>query len=144
MIPELSDCVLDHLAIATNSISDTMKVYTDLGLTFKPELEVVKSQSVTTAFASLGGEAQIELLEPFGDSGPIHKYLEKKGPGLHHICFKVTNVKEKSEELKAKGYIMLNAEPVEGAHNCLVNFIHPKSTGGVLIEISQKNHKDQS
>lgn len=142
MIPELSDCVLDHLAVATNSISDTIKIYSDLGLNFKPELEVVESQGVTTAFAPIGGDAQLELLEPYGENGPIHNYLSKKGPGLHHICFKVKDVKAKSEELKEKGYVMLNAEPVIGAHSCLVNFIHPKSTGGVLIEISQKISKE--
>jgi methylmalonyl-CoA epimerase len=146
MIPELSECALDHIAIATNSITDTVKIYSDLGLNFNPELEVVESQGVTTAFAPLNsngsGDAQLELLEPFGESGPIHTYLEKKGPGLHHLCFKVSDVKMKSEQLKSKGYIMLNDEPVQGAHNCIVNFIHPKSTGGVLIEISQKNTKE--
>jgi methylmalonyl-CoA/ethylmalonyl-CoA epimerase len=137
MIPELKDCVLDHIAIAVSNIEDSIKIYEDLGLKFSSQREVVKEQAVTTAFAPIDQNAHIELLEPFGESGPIHKYLEKKGPGIHHICFKVQNVHETCQDLKQKGYILLNEQPVAGANNCLVNFIHPKSTGGVLIEVSQ-------
>ena len=137
MIPELKDCVLDHIAIAVNNIEDSVKIYEDLGLKFSSEREVVKEQAVTTAFAHVDQNAHIELLEPYGESGPIHKYLEKKGPGIHHICFKVTDVEKTCVDLKSKGYILLNENPVKGANNCLVNFIHPKSTGGVLIEVSQ-------
>ena len=138
MIPELKDCVLDHLAIATPSLEETMKIYEDLGLKFDGAREVVKEQGVTTAFASIDQHAHIELLEPYGETGPIHKFLEKKGPGLHHICFRVEDVNKKCNELKSKGYVFLNEKPVQGAGNCLVNFLHPKSTGGVLIEVSQK------
>ncbi len=141
MIPELNDCVLDHIAIAVNSIDETVKIYEDLGLKFAPEREVVKEQAVTTAFAHVDHNAHIELLEPYGESGPIHKYLEKKGPGIHHICFKVPDVHKTCADLKAKGYVLLNENPVNGANNCLVNFIHPKSTGGVLIEVSQPQNK---
>ena len=137
MLPELSDSILDHVAIATSSIDKTIRIYEDLGLSFKPEREVVAKQGVTTAFAPIDQHANIELLEPYGDDGPIHRYIAKKGEGLHHLCFRVTDVAKKTKELQDKGYIMLNKEPVEGAHSCLVNFIHPKSTGGVLIEISQ-------
>lgn len=137
MIPELNDCVLDHIAIAVNNIDESIKIYEDLGLHFSPEREVVKEQAVTTAFAHVDKNAHIELLQPYGESGPIHKYLEKKGPGIHHICFKVTDVEKTCHDLKSKGYVLLNESPVKGANNCLVNFIHPKSTGGVLIEVSQ-------
>jgi methylmalonyl-CoA/ethylmalonyl-CoA epimerase len=137
MIPDLNDSVLDHIAIAVNSIDVAKKTYEDLGFTFSEEREVVKEQGVTTAFAKIDHTANIELLEPYGENGPIHKYLDKKGPGVHHLCFRVKDVKETCAELKKKGYILLNEEPVKGAHNCLVNFIHPKSTGGVLIEVSQ-------
>ncbi len=137
MIPDLNDSVLDHIAIAVNSIDVAKKTYEDLGFTFSEEREVVKEQGVTTAFAKIDHTANIELLEPYGENGPIHKYLDKKGPGVHHLCFRVDDVKETCADLKKKGYILLNEEPVKGAHNCLVNFIHPKSTGGVLIEVSQ-------
>jgi len=137
MIPKLSDSVLDHIAIAVNNIDQSVKIYEDLGLHFSPEREVVVEQAVTTAFAHVDKNAHIELLEPYGESGPIHKYLEKKGPGIHHICFKVANIEKTCQELKSKGYILLNENPVKGANHCLVNFIHPKSTGGILIEVSQ-------
>lgn len=137
MIPDLNDAVLDHIAIAVNSIDETQKVYEDLGFTFRPEREVVESQGVTTAFAKVDQNANIELLEPYGENGPIHKYIEKKGTGIHHICFRVKDVRKTCADLKAKGYRLLNEEPIVGAHNCLVNFIHPKSTGGVLIEVSE-------
>ncbi len=137
MIPELEDCVLDHIAIAVPEIESAKKVYEDLGLVFSEEREVVKEQGVTTAFAHVDKNAHIELLEPYGESGPIHRYLEKKGPGIHHLCFKVKDVAQTCRNLKEKGYILLNELPVSGANNCLVNFLHPKSTGGVLIEVSQ-------
>jgi methylmalonyl-CoA/ethylmalonyl-CoA epimerase len=138
MLPELSDCILDHVAVATNSLDKTIALYTSLGLSFSPEREVVQDQGVTTAFAAIDTHAHLELLEPYGDDGPIHRYLAKKGEGLHHLCFRVPDVLMKTKELKEAGLILLNEEPVKGANNCLVNFIHPKSTGGVLIEISQK------
>jgi methylmalonyl-CoA/ethylmalonyl-CoA epimerase len=138
MIPELENCVLDHIAVAVKSIEEGKKIYEDLGLVFSTEREVVKEQGVTTAFASIDENAHIELLEPFGENGPIHKYIEKKGPGIHHICFRVKDVVKKCNELTDKGYILLNDSPVKGAGGCLVNFLHPKSTGGVLIEVSQK------
>lgn len=137
-IKELRDSYLDHVAVVVENIEESIKVYEDLGLEFEPDREVVESQGVTTAFASIDENAHIELLEPYGEDGPIHKYIKKKGPGVHHLCFRVKDVTAKSEELKKNGYILINENPVPGAGGCLVNFIHPKSTGGVLIEISQK------
>tara|TARA_R110002072_G_scaffold64203_2_gene159380 strand:+ start:227711 stop:228142 length:432 start_codon:yes stop_codon:yes gene_type:complete len=137
-IKELEDCHLDHVAIVVESLDSACKIYEDMGISFLPEREIVEDQGVKTAFAPVDENANIELLEPYGEDGPIHKYLAKKGPGIHHLCFRVKDVKAKGKELSDKGYILLYPEPKEGAHNCLVNFIHPKSTGGVLIEISQK------
>ena len=140
MLPELDENVLDHIAIVVESLDKSQKVYEDLGFVFKPEREIVAEQGVKTAFAQVDHNANIELLEPYGKNGPIHKFIEKKGPGIHHLCFRVKDVVKKSKELKDKGYILINEQPVTGAHNCLVNFIHPKSTGGVLIEISQRKN----
>lgn len=140
-IPELKDCHLDHIAIACLDLDKTQKIYEDMGLSFLPEREVVEDQGVITAFAKVDKKANIELLCPHGDGGPIHQYLEKKGPGIHHLCFRVNDVKAKADELRTKGYRLLYDEPKIGAHHCLVNFIHPKSTGGVLIEISEKLEK---
>lgn len=137
-IPELQDCILDHIAIAVKSISASKKIYEDLGLTFAQEEEVVEDQKVKTAFAHIDVNAHIELLEPTSSESTIHKFIENKGEGIHHLCFKVSDVLAKTSELTAKGFKFIYTEPRTGAGGCLVNFIHPKSTGGVLIEISQR------
>ena len=138
MLPELEDCILDHVAIAVKDLDESIKMYTHLGLSFAPEREVVEEQKVKTAFAHIDTNAHIELLEPTSDDSAIQKFIDKNGPGIHHLCFKVKNVVEKQEELLSKGFRFIYPEAKIGAGNCLVNFIHPKSTGGVLIEISQK------
>lgn len=137
-LPELKDCILDHIAIAVRSIPAAKKVYEDMGLVFDPKIEEVKDQKVLTAFASVDHNAHIELLEPTSSDSTIHKFIEQKGEGIHHLCFKVPDVKAKTLELTQKGYRFIYPEPRIGAGGCLVNFIHPKSTGGVLIEISQR------
>lgn len=131
------DCFLDHIAIAVKDLDVAQKVYEDFGLKFNPTREVVESQGVKTAFAHVDEHAHIELLMPFGDNSPIQKYIEKNGEGIHHMCFKVPDVRKKCDELKILGYRLVYEQPVSGANNCLVNFVHPKSTGGVLIEVSQ-------
>jgi methylmalonyl-CoA/ethylmalonyl-CoA epimerase len=98
----------------------------------------VKDQKVFTAFAQIDQNAHIELLQPTSDESTIHKFIETKGEGIHHLCFKVPDVKKKMEDLLSKGYRFIYPEPRIGAGGCLVNFMHPKSTGGVLIEISQR------
>jgi len=75
---------------------------------------------------------------PINNEGPIQKFIDKNGEGIHHLCFSVEDVVLKGRELRDKGYKLIYEHPQPGANNCLVNFIHPKSTGGVLIEISQK------
>ncbi len=131
------DCFLDHIAIAVTDLDKAEKMYEDFGLGFNHR-EVVEDQQVQTSFAHIDENAHLELLMPIDGQGPIAKYLEKKGPGIHHMCYRVPDVAKKSNELREKGYTLLYEEPRSGANNCLVNFIHPKSTGGVLIEISQK------
>jgi len=131
------DCFLDHVAIAVKNLDVSEKVYQDLGLTFQSHRETVESQGVITSFAHVDQNAHIELLQPLNENSPIHKFIEKNGEGIHHLCFKVPDVKAKTEELKKLGYKLIYESPVPGANNCLVNFIHPKSTGGVLMEISQ-------
>ncbi len=137
-LPELKDCVLDHIAIAVKSIAATRKVYEDLGLHFSPDIEEVADQKVLTAFAHVDVNAHIELLEPTSVESTIHKFIESRGEGIHHICFKVPDVKAKTQELVLRGYRFIYPEPRLGAGGCLVNFMHPKSTGGVLIELSQR------
>ncbi len=139
MLPELNDCLLDHIAIAVSSL-ERIRVWEDLGLRFSPEREVVSDQGVTTAFAPIDAHAHLELLEPTGPETPIGKFIAKNGEGLHHLCFKVPDVHAKQKELESKGYRFIYPQARTGAGGCLVNFIHPKSTGGVLIEISTGRH----
>lgn len=131
------DCFLDHVAIAVSNLDRAQKVYEDLGMHFSANREVVESQKVTTAFAHIDEHAHIELVCPINGEGPIQKFIDKNGEGIHHLCFKVPDVEKKCIEMKALGYQLIYEKPFLGANNCLVNFIHPKSTGGVLIEVSE-------
>jgi len=135
---KLGNLPLDHVAIAVSDLAESIKFYQALGLVFTPDREVVESQKVITAFAAIGGKANLELLAPTSDDSTIAKFIREKGPGIHHLCFQVENILEKQKELEAAGYRFTSPTPFKGAHNCLVNFIHPKSSQGVLIELSQK------
>lgn len=136
MLPELKDCVLDHIAIAVKSIDVHQKIWEDLGLKFDEKREIVEEQKVKTAFAHVDTNAHIELLEPTSDESAIAKFIASKGEGIHHLCFKVSDIDQKQKELESKGYRFIYPAPKLGAGGCMVNFMHPKTTGGVLIEIS--------
>ena len=136
MLPELKDCVLDHIAIAVKSIDVHQKIWEDLGLKFDEKREIVEEQKVKTAFAHIYTNAHIELLEPPSDESAIAKFITSKGEGIHHLCFKVSDINQKQKELESKGYRFIYTAPKLGAGGCMVNFMHPKTTGGVLIEIS--------
>lgn len=127
---------LDHIAIAVPDFEKAIKRFLeDFGLTFEGT-EDVESAKTTTAFFPLP-PTSIELVHPLHGQGPIAKYLEKKGGGIHHLCFRSDNIEEDVARLKAKGYQFLSDAPTPGAHNSKVIFIHPKSCDGVLIEINQ-------
>ena len=127
--------VLDHLGIAVASIDSGLAIYTALGIEVEG-IEEVADQKVRVAFLPVG-DARIELLEPTDDTSPIARHLERRGPGLHHICLRVPDIRAAMEQLAGEGYRLLSEEPLQGAHGCLVCFVHPKSAGGVLIELSQ-------
>ena len=127
---------LDHIGIATKSITDS-PFFKTLGLA-DGGTEEVASEKVKVGFFNTGNDASIELLEPTDEGSPIAKFLDKRGPGIHHICFRVQGIDELVAHLKASGVQLINEEPRPGAHNCRVVFIHPKSTGGVLVELSEK------
>lgn len=137
-LPNLEDCHLDHVAIAVSDLESSVKKYENLGLYFDSKREVVASQKVKTAFAAIDSKAHIELLESTDESGPIGKFIAKNGEGIHHLCFRVKDVALKQKELEDQGIKFIQQAPFTGANNCLVNFIHPKSMNGVLIELSQK------
>ncbi|HJT17208.1 MAG TPA: methylmalonyl-CoA epimerase [Thermoanaerobaculia bacterium] len=127
---------LDHIGIAVKSL-DAAKIYEVLGLTID-HVEDVKAQGVKTAFLS-AGEANLELLEPLSPESPVAKFIEKRGEGIHHICFRVSNLEEHLNRLKKQGYRLINESPVPGAHGCRVAFLHPSAGNGVLIELSEKH-----
>ena len=124
-----------HIGIAVRSIEKDGKFYDLLGL-IENHREEVDSQKVRTSFRPVG-ESSMELLEPTSPESPIARALEKRGPGVHHICLEVDDVAAVLTRLKAAGVRLVNETPFEGAHGCLVAFIHPASTGGILLELSQ-------
>ena len=126
---------LDHIGIAVRSLEAT-KVYAALGMTVD-HVEDVATQGVKTAFLS-AGDANIELLEPLSPESTVAKFIEKRGEGIHHICFRVTNIEQHIDRLKAQGFRLINESPVPGAHGCRVAFLHPSAGNGVLIELSEK------
>jgi len=128
---------IDHLGIAVNSIEEAKKLFHDiLGLKFEGT-ETVQEQKVTTAFFPVG-DSEVELLESTAPDGPIAKYLEKRGEGIQHIAFRVDNLEEALAELKEKGIRLIDEKPRMGAGGAKIAFLHPKSTHGVLIELSER------
>ena len=127
---------LDHIGIAVRSM-ETARIYEALGLRVE-HTEVVETQKVKTAFISIGGKATIELLEATAEDSPIAKHIEKRGEGIHHICFRVDDIDAELVKLKAQGFRLVNEQAVPGAHGCRVAFLHPSAGSGVLIELSEK------
>ena len=128
---------IDHLGVAVNSISEGKNFWTHvLGLEFEGT-ETVEEQKVTTAFFPVG-ESEVELLESTSPDGPIAKYLAKKGAGLQHIAFRVENLESALQELKDKGVRLIDEKPRHGAGGAKIAFLHPKATGGVLVELCER------
>jgi methylmalonyl-CoA/ethylmalonyl-CoA epimerase len=126
---------LDHIGIAVKSISDA-RIYEALGLSID-HLETVTAQGVKTAFLSVG-DANLELLEPLSHDSPVGKFIQKRGEGIHHICFRVDDLDAHLERLKREGFRLIDEAPVAGAHGCRIAFLHPAAGNGVLIELSEK------
>ena len=129
---------IDHLGVAVNSISEGKRFWTDaLGLDFEGT-ETVEEQKVTTAFFPVG-ESEVELLESTSPDGPIAKYLEKKGAGIQHIAFRVENLEAALQELREKGVQLIDEKPRHGAGGARIAFLHPKATGGILVELCERS-----
>jgi len=127
--------VLDHIGIAVRSVDERLAVYRALGL--EPSGgEEVPSQKVRVAFLPLEG-TRLELLEPTADDSPIAGFIARRGEGVHHLCIEVADIRAAMAKARAAGLAVLADEPQAGAHGSLVCFVHPRSTGGVLIELSQ-------
>ncbi len=132
---------INHIAIAVNNVEEAAKFYKDvMGLTLSG-VEVVPAQKTKVGFLKIG-ESNIELVEPAETDSPLVKFLEAKGQGIHHICFEVNDVEAEVKTYLEKGATMVDQKPRPGAHNTKVAFVHPKSSGGVLIELCElpKNH----
>src|SRR5262245_59667317 len=128
---------IQHLGVAVNSINDALKFWRDaLGLELSGT-EVVEDQGVVVAMLPIG-ESRIELLEATDEETPVGKFIAKRGAGIHHLCVEVADITAKLSDLKAHGIRLIDEQPRIGAGGALVAFIHPSSTGGVLIELTQK------
>ncbi len=128
---------LDHIAIAVPDLDEAVQRFChDLGLRLEGTEDVVAAQT-TTAFLPVAGPTSIELVTPLDGAGPIAASLTKRGPGLHHLCFRTDDIEGDMERLKAKGWRFTTDAPSPGAHGTRVAFIHPRSTGGVLLELAQ-------
>jgi methylmalonyl-CoA/ethylmalonyl-CoA epimerase len=126
---------LDHIGIAVKSVEGA-KIYEALGLKID-HVEDVAAQGVKTAFINVG-DANLELLEPLSPNSPVAKFIEKRGEGIHHICFRVTDIESHLARLQQQGFRLIHEAPVPGAHGCRVAFLHPAAGNGVLIELSEK------
>jgi methylmalonyl-CoA/ethylmalonyl-CoA epimerase len=131
---------LNHIGIAVKSIDERLKIWRDI-LGFRVEsIEEVPEQKVRVAMLD-AGPLTIELLEPLASDSPIQRFIDKRGEGLHHLSFSVDDIKAKIEELKKRNLKMIDEVPRQGAHGFSIAFIHPSSTGSVLIELSQEEKK---
>ena len=128
---------LNHIAIAVPNFEAAIERFLlDFGLNYKGVEDVIPAKT-KTAFFPISG-TQIELIHPMSEDSPVQKFLDKRGGGLHHICFESDALDDDVANLKEKGYRFITETPQIGAHNSRVIFIHPKSTDGVLIELVEK------
>ena len=128
---------IDHVGIAVRSIDEARVFYEELGLEVGA-IEEVEADGVRVALIPCG-ESTIELLEPTTEDSPIAVFLAKRGPGLHHLCLASDDLQADDTRLRAAGLRLVRPEPTRGAGGCWVQFVHPESAGGVLIELSQKS-----
>ncbi len=130
---------ISHLGISVPSLEKGGAFWDLLGLV-EEHREEVASQEVVTSFRAVG-ESHLELLESTSPEGPVARALATRGPGIHHLCLEVTDVRSVLARLKTAGVRLVNEEPFDGAHDCLVAFVHPSATGGILLELSEKRTK---
>ncbi len=133
---------IDHIGVATDDLEGALALYEQtLGMSLAHR-ETVESQGVEAALLDVG-DGHVELLQPLGPDTPIGKYLEKRGPGLHHVAYAVGDIEEVLDKLKDAGIELIDDEPRIGIRDSRVAFVHPRSTGGVLTEIVQPAESDR-
>lgn len=128
---------IEHIGIAVKNLELSNKLFSEIFGSDPYKIEDVESEGVKTSFFKVG-QNKIELLEATNEESAIAKFINKKGEGVHHIAFDVSDIKAEIKRLKEAGFIVLNEEPKKGADNKWVAFLHPKSTNGVLIELCEE------
>ena len=128
---------IEHLGIAVNDLATAIPLYEALLNTKCYKQEEVVSEGVKTAFFQVG-ESKIELLEASNPASPIAKFLQKNGPGFHHVAFEVDDIEAELERLQKAGFVLIHEVPKDGADNKRIAFLHPKSSGGLLVELCQE------
>jgi methylmalonyl-CoA/ethylmalonyl-CoA epimerase len=132
---------INHIAIAVKDLDEAAKFYQNiLGLTLSG-VEVVAEQKTKVGFFKLG-ESNIELVQPADPGSPLEKFLDTRGPGIHHVCFEVDNIEVEIKAYLGKGAVMIDQKPRTGAHGSKVAFVHPKSSNGVLIELVEPSKNE--
>lgn len=131
--------IIDHIGIAVRDLEVSIDLFTRITGNEPIKREKVESQNVEVVFIP-SGSAKLELIQNLDGEGPIKKYIDKKGEGVHHVAFRVTDIYAAMEEMKAKGFELIDKEPRRGADHKLICFLHPRSTGGVLVELCQPLH----
>lgn len=133
---------IEHIGIAVKNLEDSNALFEQLLGTAHYKVEEVASEKVMTSFFRAGPN-KIELVASTAPDGPIAKYLDKRGEGIHHIAFEVADIHAEMERLRAEGFRLLNEQPKRGADNKLVCFVHPKTANGVLVELCQSIPQDE-
>ena len=128
---------IEHIGIAVKTLQNANDLFKKLFNTSHYKVEGVASEGVMTSFFKVG-DTKVELLEATSEDSPIAKFIEKRGEGIHHIAFEVTDIFAEMKRLESEGFTLLNKEPKAGADNKLICFLHPKGTNGVLIELCQE------
>ena len=130
-----------HIGIVVKNLEEAEKFYCDC-LGFKvQEHAVLEDRGMRVSIIPVSDTTFIELLEPLHEKSNISKFIEKKGPGMHHICFEVENIEESISSLQDKGISFIDKKPSKGLHDLSVSFIHPKSSNGVLVELAEQSKK---
>lgn len=132
----MNERLLDHVGIAVESLDRGLPVYEPLVGAAGTGRERIESQGVEVVFVG-SGPGRLELLAPTRPDSPVARFLERRGPGLHHVCYRVLDIAAALREHEQGGYELIDSEPRPGAHGHRVAFLHPRSTGGVLVELLQ-------
>ncbi len=136
----MSPSHIEHIGIAVSNLEESIRFYEKVFGLRCYNIETVAEQKVRTAFFMVG-QTKIELLETTDPDGPIGKFIEKRGEGIHHIAFAVKNLEEKLRQAEKEGVRLIDATPRKGAEGLEIAFLHPKSTGGVLIEVCEDKQR---